>query len=190
MLARERRRRVLRVVASAGGDVTVTGAPAQSSDDARQSSGTPILTELALTVSGTNPVGIRFVLSGTIPQGSTILSAVMTVLSNENDTNAFTMRYSGEATGTPATYTTDANNISGRSYTTATVDEVNPAFVLNERFVCTDISTIVQEIVDADDLEDLAIQFIEVSGGTRSFYSYDTGAASAATITITYTPPA
>lgn len=170
--------------------VTVTGAPAESGDDAREVAGVGDINDSSLTVNGaTSPVGVRFILSETIPQGSTILSATVTLISNENDSASFTMRYAGELTGTPGIYTTGALDITGRNYTTATVDEVDPVFVLDTPFVCQDISEIVQEIVDAEDLVNFAMTFTEVSGGTRSFYAFDNGSAQdPASITIVYQP--
>lgn len=99
---------------------TFSVAVAASSDDAQETGGTVTLTDLAMNVNGTAQyAGMRF-LNVTIPQGSTINTATVSLnfISTSYD-SPDTIIYC-ENVDDATTFTTGASNISGRSLTSGT----------------------------------------------------------------------
>ncbi len=155
--------------------------PAASSDDGYIDPSNIWLDAINVTigrVEGQECVGgVRFT-NVVVPKGAIITAAVITVKCNLADANAITFTMEGEDTDDAATFTTRANFV-GRTKTTAAVDYVSPAWVLDTEYTLPDISTIIQEIVQRAGWasgNDIVIFFTRKSGTVaREFYSWDYG---------------
>lgn len=144
-------------------------------------------------------VGVRFQ-NVTIPQGSTINSAVVRFVVDAVRTSTFTVDIWGDDSDNPSGFPNDAgtpsHNISNRTSTTATVswNVGGSGAAINTVVDTTDISTIVQEIVNRVGWSSgnaMVIIFGNPSGTTpREFESYDGEAGDAARLVIDYTEPA
>ena len=127
----------------------------QSSDDAEEnvSTGAVNLTssdmELVFDGSTQQLVGLRFQ-DVTIPQGATIVSAVLEFETDETDSGSTSVVIRGEDADDAATFTTTNSDISSRTTTTASVAWSSiPAWnTVNELHQSPDLTSIVQEIVD------------------------------------------
>jgi hypothetical protein len=126
-----------------------TFAVAASADDAYQTGSTVTLTDTAAILADPNQyLGLRFQTLG-IPQGATIISAVVDLVINDTSKNDAQGTWYGQDADDAATFTTGSNDISSRASTTATV-----AWTTNDLgsagATCTspDLSTIIQEVVD------------------------------------------
>lgn len=140
--------------------------------------------------------GARF-LNVTIPKDSTINSAYITGVAYSNYSNTINCKIYGEQNATPATFSTSAD-YQGRTRTTASVDwDVSTAWTSGTSYNTSDISTIIQEIVNLAGWasgNNLVI-FIQNDGTTsstrRNFRTYDySGNSDGPTLTVTFTPPA
>ncbi|MEM7350489.1 MAG: C25 family cysteine peptidase [Acidobacteriota bacterium] len=127
----------------------------QGSDDAEEnvSSGAVNLTssDMELVFDGTTQqiVGLRFQ-DVTIPQGTTIVSAVLEFTTDETDTGSTSIVINGQDADDASTFTTTNSDLSNRTTTTASVAWSSlPAWnTVNEIHQSPDITTIVQEIID------------------------------------------
>ena len=128
---------------------------AQSTDDAEEevADGSMYLTssDLELISDGSTAqlVGIRFQ-SIDIPQGTTILSAVLEFETDETNSGATSVTIEGEDIDDAPTFTSSNSNISNRTRTTASVawNSIPAWNTVSERHQSPDITSIVQEIVD------------------------------------------
>ena len=165
---------------------------AASSDDARQSggSGTMNLTGSTINSGATNTwIGLRFT-NVTIPAGSTINSAYISVRTTTEDDPDLDIY--GEDTDDAATFTTTNNDISGRTLTTAKVNwtatNIGTATWCNS----PDIATVIQEIIDRagwSSGNDIAIILDTLSASGMIIRAYDGGTGDYPSITIDYTAP-
>ncbi|MGJ8681985.1 PilC/PilY family type IV pilus protein [Paraglaciecola sp.] len=100
---------------------------------------------------GTNKVtlGLRFQ-DLNIPRGATVTRAYVRFNSNGYNAGATDLTFSGELVGDATTFSTAANDISGRTKTTNSVlwDADNVWPVTNETISSPDLTSVVQEIVD------------------------------------------
>ncbi len=127
----------------------------QGSDDAEQtvSSGNMNLTstdmELVFDGSTRQIVGLRFQ-DITIPQGATIVSAVLELVTDETDTGSTSVLIRGQNADNAATFTTTNSNISSRTTTSASVawNNITAWNSVNEVHQSPDITSIVQEIIN------------------------------------------
>ena len=137
---------------------TVIAAPQSSSDDAEESPTGSVDTnssDLELVDDGGNQtIGIRFPDLG-IPQGATIISAEITFTVDEIDSGVTSLTFQGELTGDAAIFTSNNNDISGRTKTPASVTwdaASTPAMVAwnntGDKFTTLSLASVVQEIVD------------------------------------------
>lgn len=175
----------------AAGEISVR--VSSGSDDAEQSasSGAVSLTsndlELVTDFSTNQVVGLRFT-SVSVPQGARIVAAYVEFEADEVGSGTANMNITGEATDDASTFTSSANNISGRSRTAASVSwTVTEAWAVDSKYKTSNISSIVQEIVDRDGWvsgNDIAI-IIEGSG-TRTAESYEGEPANAPSLVIVY----
>ena len=171
--------------------------PEQSSDDCYVTSNETInLTYAALYFGqGTYQyhAGIRF-RNVTIPQGSTILSAVITFQANfSHASETCNAQIKGENIDTAATFSTYADYNTGRTRTAAYVDWNSiPPWTINTDYDSPSIVNIIQEIVNRGGWvsgNDLVI-FISNNGSSATTYrapkSYDTSTTLCPRLTITW----
>jgi hypothetical protein len=127
-------------------DVTV----AASADDAAESSGgTMDLTLNPLpNVDGANEWNAFRFTGITIPAGATITAAYLTVQMTSSSLDEPDVTFFGLDTAAPGTFTTTANDISGRARTTASADWSNTNAGTSD-VQTSSLVTIVQELVDS-----------------------------------------
>lgn len=169
-------------------------AVAASADDASETATAMDLTSNPLANCDTAGVWNGWRFTGiTIPVGSTIDQAFMTLQFTSGTLDEPEVTISGLDTATPGTFTTDASNISGRARTTATVAWSN-ANAGTSDVNTADFKTIVQELVDSYTYSngDMGFVWTTTSGtSTRdtSVRSFDNSATLCARLTIVYTGP-
>ncbi len=133
--------------------------------------------------SGVN-VGVRFQ-SMDVPQGATILSASISMTSDENRAGSDTdITIYGEDDDNANTF----GNVSTRTKTTASVLYEPPTWVTGTVYTTPDLSTIVQEIVDRAGWNDgNSMAFImETTGSKRAAETYNSSPTQAPRLSITY----
>lgn len=210
--------------ATAGADLNLTGSPSwttfsptltaksysnsyylgqvkQQSDDVEEVStgGTPDIAssdyEIVNDGATTQQIGFRFQ-NVTIPNGYTIQAAYLRFVGDESQAaGTENADIYGEAADNSSTFSTAANNLTGRTKTTAKIDWDGLAASVPGTLVTTpDIKTIIQEIVNrAGWTSGNAMSLIIAPGGsnaTRTYESYDGQVYSAAMLHIEYTAPA
>lgn len=168
---------------------TWNGTITASSDDAREDSGSMVLTGANFTIQATyHYAGLRF-LNVTIPQGDTINSATVTVEITSAAYDDPDVDIYAEDTDDAATFTTSASDISGRTPTTAVV-QWTAGSIGGGVQVSPDIAAVIQEIVSRPGWasgNDIVIIFKGRSTNPFRFYAYDNGAGTYATLDVTYT---
>lgn len=210
--------------ATAGADINLTGSPswttfsptltaksysnsyifgqvAQQSDDVEEVStgGTPDIAssdyEVVVDGATTQQLGFRFQ-NVTIPNGYTIQAAYLRLVGDESQSaGTENVDIYGEAADNSSTFSTAANNLTGRTKTTAKVDwDALAGSVPGTLVTSPDIKTVVQEIVNrAGWSSGNAMSVILAPGGsnaTRTYESYDGQFYSSAMLHIEYTAPA
>lgn len=127
---------------------TFNAAITQSADDARETgSGTVSITNAYVWSQSTNDyIGLRFQ-SVTIPQGSTINSAYLTVYLGNDADDPDLLIWCQDADDTAA-FTTTNDDISGRTKTTASVAWQDTNLGYSQQVQTPDLKTIVQEVID------------------------------------------
>ena len=169
---------------------TFTTSIAASADDAQELAGTNTTNGTNLNANAASHIiGLRFT-GVTVPPGSTINNAYLTVsiTSGSYDDPIVTIRGSGEAN--PATFNTDANHLTNRTKTSASVawsatglgtgDENTP-----------ELKTLVEEIIAIPSWASgnaMAFYITGSSGSALRFTSYDNGSG-IPSLTIDYTAP-
>ena len=185
---------------------TVTQRVAAASDDAEEegptgttpnrmwldSSDIELVSDFESPSAGEQRVGLRFT-GMNIPAGATITGAYIVFravaadpgMTNSGATN-LTLR--GELTGDAATFTTTSGNISSRTLTGASAAWTPTAWTSGSDYNSSDISSVVQEIVNLGTWasgNDLAI--IITGTGHRASQAYDSDPSRAAQLVVTYT---
>ena len=175
-------------------DVRVVG----SSDDAVQLlDGSNTITTTVLwhgDKSSHRYVGTRF-LAVTIPVGATIDTAYLTWRAAATDTGNVRGDFHAEDSATPPAFNTNANDISGRTPTSATVPWDNPeSWTNNNYYNSPEIKTVIQELVDTYDYSSgLAIAIIykwDFGSPERGADSWDASSSDAPLLHIEYTAEA
>jgi hypothetical protein len=140
--------------------------------------------------SGDQTVGLRFQNVG-VPQGATITSANVQFYVDEVSTGGCALTIRGQAADDAATFTTVPHDISARPMTTASATWVPPAWHTageagpDQR--TSDISGVIQEIVDRDGWNSGNAMVISITGtGTRTAESYGGAGAKAPLLQIEY----
>ncbi|MCW5865412.1 MAG: hypothetical protein KIT52_20160 [Anaerolineae bacterium] len=170
---------------------TLTRSIAASSDDAQETSGTMALTGANLNAnSASQIIGLRFT-NITIPPGSTINSATLTVYvtSGSYDDPNLTIRGSGEAD--PTTFTSAANDITDRWKTSAAVSW-NAGNIGAGAKNSPDLATLITEILAISGWasgNDMNFYITGASGSAFRINAYDNG-SDIPQLTINYTEPA
>lgn len=166
---------------------------AASSDDGFESStGAVTLTNTFRTISSAGRwLGWRW-LDATIPAGSTIASATLQIYIHADSDDVY-LDIWGEDCDDAPTFTTDNDNISGRTPTTAKVDWDETGTGGGWQSPATALTAIIQEIIDrpswasGNDIVVIAETQTGV-GMTTRFWDYS-GNAYGAKLDITYTEP-
>lgn len=170
---------------------TLTRSVSASSDDAQETGGTMNLAATNLNAnSASQTIGLRFT-NITIPAGSTINSASLTVnvVSTTYDDPNLTLRGSGEADTT--TFTSTTNDITDRWKTSAAVSW-NASNIGAGAKTSPDLAALISEIVAIPGWasgNDMNIYLAGNSGSAFRIDSYDNG-SNAPQLTIHYTEPA
>ena len=169
---------------------TFTASVAASSDDAQESAGTVLIDGTNLNAnSATQISAVRFQ-NVTIPPGSTINSAYITVsiTSTTYDDPAATIR--GGAEANPATFTTAANHLTDRFKTSASV-AWNDTGLGSGAENTPSLVTLVEEIIAISGWASgnaMAFYFTGSATSSLRFNSYDNGSG-IPSITIASTAP-
>ena len=164
---------------------------AAGSDDAQELSGTVNLTNTFVNANNAGQIiGLRFT-NVTVPPGSTINSATITVsvVSTSYDDPDVVIRGSGEAN--PATFAADANHLSNRAKSTATVNWAATNIGAGAENT-PDLSTLVSEMIALSGWASgnaMAFYMTGNSGTALRIYAYENG-SNQAQLTIDYTAPA
>jgi len=177
--------------------VTVQSSISLDSDDAEENLSTGAVTttstQLELINDGINDqrVGLRFQ-NVNVPRGVTITSAIIKFKVHDNTPAGVTdLTFTGEASDNAATYTTAANNITGRAATTATVpwNGVPVWTTVGDDQSSPELKTIVQEIVNRSGWCGGNAMAITVSGsGQRIATAYESDPSLAPVLIVTYDP--
>ena len=158
-----------------------------STGDAEESGGSASTTSSDLDF-GEKMVGMIF--SGAaLPQGTTIESAYLQMVSSGNYTSTTSLTIYGEDVDDPNAYSGVTNDISGRTTTTASESWTMPYWsAANITYTSPDISSIIQEIVDRSGwTSDNDINIItSQDGGKRSAISYNSSSSDAPRLFIQY----
>lgn len=135
---------------------------------------------------------VRFT-GNTMAQGATVNSALLTVRGySDSGIGAVAAKYRGELALNPSQIT-DQSSFDARTRTTAQVNQSIPQTTGDEDIVLSDISTVIQEIVDQSGFNSGVIQlFVENNSATDfcNFYGYNQSSTYAPKLDITYTPGA
>lgn len=170
---------------------------AAGSDDAYENTGTVTTGDLqsGIVDSSAEWIGLRFQ-NVTIPAGSTISAAVLSVKPTDSGNDEPLMDIWGVAQSNPGTFSTGTNDISGRSRTTATVnwDNADLGSDGTQFFSAPDLASIITEIIGlpgwaSGNALALVMRGTNTTRDLRIFM-FETAQADAAKLDITYTPPA
>ena len=169
---------------------TFTGSPAASADDSQETSGTNTINGTTVNANSASQTAAVRIPGVTIPPGSTINSAYLTLnLPNATyDDPDLTIRGNGEAN--PAAFTTATNHLTDRYKTTAVVNWVASNIGTGARNTPSLVS-LINEIIAIPGWASgnaMAFYFIGNASSSFRFYAYDNG-SSYATLTIDYTAP-
>lgn len=161
----------------------------QSSDDAQEATGG------AVTLDGEYPLAndvdewlaVRFQ-NVTIPAGSTINTATLTMYATGTHDDIHVDIYAED--GDAGTFTTDANNISGRSMTTGKADWDSDGVGAGDENVS--VVTPIQEVISGGNWAsgyDLALILDAQASCDFSFWAYDVSDTNCPRLDIDYTAP-
>ncbi len=139
--------------------------------------------------SGNHTVGLRFE-SLFIPQGATISAATINFTADNSDSGSTSLVFHGEDADQASAFTAAANDISGRTTTTASTGwNAMPAWSDGTQYTSPDLTSIVQEIVNRSGWCGGNAMNIIVSGsGLRIAKSYENAPSQAATLNISFDP--
>lgn len=169
---------------------------AASGDDAYQESGSVNVTyDRVKIVEGTGTVTSGFRFSQLqIPRGAVISSAYLRLASDGFNSSPANIRFTAEAVGDSAGFSSATNNIRTRTKTAAQIDwnSNNDWPTTNEQFVTPDIGAVIQEVVNRSDwcggnALSLIIEGTGSSGGSNRYIkSYDEGTGLGAELVVSY----
>ncbi|MBX7168041.1 MAG: LamG domain-containing protein [Pirellulales bacterium] len=182
---------MLAVACAAQADsTTVSTRVKASADDAGQDgSGNVVLTNGSISLSSGTWCGVRFQ-NLAIPQGAYIISATLTVVAanSTSGANPATVIY-GEDEDNATAFAATANNISGRTKTSATASWKITNWTAGTSYQAPDVRALVQEIVNRPGWasgNSLAILLNATSGASRPAVAYDGSSSQAALLSVTY----
>lgn len=135
-------------------------------------------------------VGLRYT-SLAIPQGATITSAYIKFRAQDNSSSSSaSVKIYGEDVDDASSYSSDDEDITDRTRTSAYKTWSMPRFYSNNYYDSDDISSIIQEIVNRSGWEsgnDMSFIFVPHSGEDRDALSRDESSSSAPKLYVTYT---
>ncbi|MBV6647275.1 MAG: Ig-like domain-containing protein, partial [Cyclobacteriaceae bacterium] len=134
--------------ASPSSSTTVTDRVSTTNDDAEEtiSTGAMNLTSNDLDIRSTDLNAMRFQLN--VPQGATIESATIDFLAKDTNTGGNTLTFRAQASDNAAQFSTATGDISSRSTTTASVDWNPTDWTLGTTYTSSDLTSIIQEVVN------------------------------------------
>lgn len=125
-----------------------------------------------------------------VPKAATITEAYITLVANQVQTGAMTVRLHGHAVDSSSIFLIDSFNISSRPRTTAFVDWSPVDWsTIDAVYQSADLSPIIQELVNRPGWvsgNNVAIISLPQAGNRRGAWSYNGDPAKAPTLTITY----
>ena len=179
-----------------GGATTVTQAVVSAgSDDAEESSSGSVelsSSDLELVTDGSSvqTVGLRFT-GVQVPRGAQVTAGTVQFQTDEVSTAGASITIRGEATDSPGTFTTAARNVSARPRTAASVTWTPSAWPtvgahgVAER--TADLAPVLQELVNRSGWSSgNAIVLVLTGSGRRTAEAFESGAASAPRLEITW----
>ena len=163
---------------------------AASTDDAQQSisTGSEATSGSSVQVSSGFMSGLRFQ-QMPIQQGATILSATVTMTASQSSSSSNTFTWKGEAADESSTFTGQANDISNRITTTASVTGNQSNWSFNNQYPSSDVSSIIQEIVGRPGWvpgNDLSLIVKGGNSNIKSIRSFDGSPAKSAMLSVTW----
>lgn len=140
----------------------------------------------------THDLYLRFIAS--IPKGSTINSAVLHVIAAVSNSNATVKSGTKGSLEADPSAPTSWDDYESKAKTSAYVLHTFPAWVAGTEYVFPDFASVVQEIVDAYNIEALTLYMLDdastaAANRTRQAASLEHASYSQAWIVIDYTPP-
>lgn len=161
-----------------------------SSDDAEQGDATVLLTGTYIRwyQGSTCHGGFRFVPGSSIPQGATITSATFSYKYTATDRDTLTASVWADDLAGPGTFTTDDNDISDRTATTATasIDDTDVGVDWQE----LDVQSIVQELATSYTVTAIAIIVYDDSSDNARWVTWDGDSDNCPKLDVVYTEPA
>jgi hypothetical protein len=196
------------VSATANAQVTINKRIAAASDDAEEegptgttpnrmwlsSSDIELVSDFQSPTAGVQKIGLRFT-AMTIPVGATITGAYLNFRAiaadpgmTNGDATSLTIR--GQLATNATTFTTTSGNISSRTLTTASASWVPTTWSTGSNYNSPSVVSIVQEIVNQGGwASGNALAIIITGTGHRASTAWDTDAANAAELVVTYVVP-
>ena len=142
------------------------------------SSDLELVMDIESPTSGSQQVGMRFT-GVNVPAGAVITNAYIRFRATEADSpntndNTADLTIRGQAADNPTTFTSTANDISGRPTTSAAVAWKPSAWATGTNYDTPDITSVVQEVVNRSGwAANQSMAFIITGSGSRSANSYD-----------------
>lgn len=168
---------------------TVTKRIVSSSDDVEENGSNISVTSNQLNLNSGNAVGLRFT-GLNMPAGANIKSAYLEFDPYYNNSGTGTYKIQIENTGDAAGFTSANDTVDGRSWHSTVVNWTESTYWNSGgRYPSTDISTLLQEVVDHPDWSlgnDVAFRMTKTSGVDRRFESYDEDPVSAVLLSVTF----
>lgn len=135
-------------------------------------------------------VGIRYQNIG-IPQGATITSAFLTMVSDNNESGAAQVRIFAEDVNSSAIFSSNNNSLGSRTVTTASQNWNLGVWLQNKSYNSPEFAQVIQEVIDRPGWlsgNNLSIIIKSVNGsGRRKATSYNDDPTKAPKLFITYT---
>ncbi|MAT97536.1 MAG: hypothetical protein CL608_10375 [Anaerolineaceae bacterium] len=168
------------------GDATLEVRVAAVSDDAEEGTGGAMTLSGDLDLAQEN-IGMRFT-ALSIPAGATITNAYLVMTPEDTNTDAASVTIVGEDSNDAVTFTTTSGNITGRPFTTASVNWTLSAWTAGQVVQSPNITGIIQEIVNRPGWSsgnDLVI-ILTTGTGERDAVSFDIDSGAAPLLHVDY----
>ena len=137
--------------------------------------------------SNARTVGMRF-RNVTIPKGATITSAVLELKASASISGTANFTVVGEAADNTPTYASNSKNLTLRAKTSTAVNWKPTAWTSGTLYRSVDLKAVVQEVINRGGWQPGNALALQVTGsGTRKAAAFETGAANAAKLIVSYT---
>ena len=143
---------------------------------------------LSLGYSGSadQSVGLRFT-DLDIPQGAQIVSAKLEFTANSSDSDPSDLQIRAEASDNALAFSSPVGDITGRALGSETASWQPNAWISNNVYQSTDVSNVVQEVIDRSGFcGGNAISFVIDGSGRRDAKSYDSSANQAPVLKVSF----